>query len=1604
MCDPQCINYDDCCRDADALYGEGESYGKLVNPEGGFSCRPVPPLSKAPKEASERSWYMKDACPKEVTAAARRECEQPRSASSDPLASVPVTSLASGITYRNYACALCHGDSVDLAFWRVLVRCGNISGSATIAQVTEGLRPAGDGGWGLPVRGGRVISCSLSAQPPAEVEPRECVASQSLCPIDTDFALDELCRNHTALVYKNGRAFRNIYCLLCQNNYEEYAGSDAEPQCSIPCGEPEVPSGGRGLRVRLTLRVGTDLRCGSSDIWDPFRKICRSIVCAGAGAYLRDGVCVGGQPLEPALPTSTTPTPAEPAPPPVFSPPTAEPLPTIELDILGDEWQNIRKRLARNRALLVENRNKLIRNKDDFIRNKDTDGDRLERTLLITERRELVEIRNKLIQVRQILLEQRAQLIARAEAESARLEGTGLDAELESERRRIGMFNTRRPMTPTLMRKDPVLELNLVPKDSFMTNSEIQMETDDFKETNASSQSPDLPQQNKTKTDLEIVPKDDEEQSTEDDDIFYDVLEIEDILSNEDLDSNDIRDTALISNVDSKTGSSGENETAKYEDKIEVKDIVTRLLELVPEGKSTTSTSSPSIGVAEEQSTEEIGDARDQKVTKPDFTSSPKPESGTENLLEEPTEDYPKPSNGDDDLDITITETDQNLFRGDNKKETGNTYSKLDVNIPSRDRPITFREDGRYDGKEPFGDRVFYDSRPLPPVEDITTIGPRNLTVVSFITGQSEPDYDNQLDPEQYDYSDFDSELPSESDQRGPSPGRESDLGTRPGPTSQRRRPETGTRDDFRQPPFTVLSPSSPSGTEPSQSDRETDEYGITENSINDGRATIPTEPDLDSYSEEVATDPSFIGDREETGKADTRESDRGSITRLDNVEVQNNNRGRFELEAERGEDIEYERREDDDNIIFVPNTGSEGLYFEQNRSDDDFVSSKQNTGAENTALEPDDVRNKIKVEPTRQRGSTELDQNNRQAGVDIERDEFTPNTTPTRGRNPGAFQPNRRQGEPSSEEQNADRGEVKFTLTRPLENVTFRPFRRPANIADILKRRRQGNRPVTERQEETEARRPEAENRIDDGISTSEEAADGEQNTISETGFTRKNRVQEDSNEQTLKEFSRGPPITRGFPEGKLDSRRQNSQGISENPQEFEIGRGDAENKIDEAVSLNDQFVDREQDTISETDFTQLNRERGREPLIQITEEQEPVIRGTEPNPNAPQDRPEDPQRPPGPSTVRGPPQRKVPTNQISTPQLKTQDSPLLPEESETSTNDLSSQTQSSSSSDQSSTSRDQGSKLRTKGPTSKGGTRNSLPFFLRRRGSQNRAASQNSRTRQSNVQQQSIADDIPRPARQSRRKNSSSKRKATSASQKVHTVVKDNDYFPDRESTIRLNQPYSLVAEQSSLSNFNRKYSSRRRHHEERKRRNRQSIRNRRRNTRRDEANFQSKKIETKLHTTAAVFPTPGKDKYNRINTYHSEEDKHYLYTDDADTFRRINGPYRPQDRDDVIFASPKEGNLEAPNEPSVTPLYEVPLYVYGAPDDQELGNPYSYDARRDEVDADSDEEDAFTPQQYSDEKELKAKEYPDLVGTAKNKEYDVEYVDYNPNYNEF
>ena len=106
FCDNACAVYGDCCIDAKAYVQAEQKVNHLS-----FECMNLKQYGDI---------YVKNQCASDWSAERpkiKAACENPGTLDHDPFGSTPVTSLQSGFTYKNFFCAVCNHDSLDVRFW-----------------------------------------------------------------------------------------------------------------------------------------------------------------------------------------------------------------------------------------------------------------------------------------------------------------------------------------------------------------------------------------------------------------------------------------------------------------------------------------------------------------------------------------------------------------------------------------------------------------------------------------------------------------------------------------------------------------------------------------------------------------------------------------------------------------------------------------------------------------------------------------------------------------------------------------------------------------------------------------------------------------------------------------------------------------------------------------------------------------------------------------------------------------------------------------------------------------------------------------------------------------------------------------------------------------------------------------------------------------------------------------------------------------------------------------------------------------------------------------------------------------------------------------------
>ncbi|XP_063607211.1 uncharacterized protein LOC134781855 [Penaeus indicus] len=273
LCDYLCGEYGDCCYDArnDADLG--------TTSEGGRNrCVPI---------SSDTGQYMRASCPsgwvdEEVAALCRAASPEQMSFQEDPLLHVPVTSGTTNVTYANYQCAMCHGDTQDVAFWRVSLQCPLLARDSDVDEDNLVFR---EGQWGVIVNDSEqavVHKCDLTiAYGIFWNSGRKCRLVVDKCMQDwDDETIEKLCHSYTSHVRINEKFYKNNFCAICNNvsstneecdlSYRTYAAEEDDVIIGVRFGFLPPP---RPFTVLIDFTCGNgNNEVGESCVFNPFSK------------------------------------------------------------------------------------------------------------------------------------------------------------------------------------------------------------------------------------------------------------------------------------------------------------------------------------------------------------------------------------------------------------------------------------------------------------------------------------------------------------------------------------------------------------------------------------------------------------------------------------------------------------------------------------------------------------------------------------------------------------------------------------------------------------------------------------------------------------------------------------------------------------------------------------------------------------------------------------------------------------------------------------------------------------------------------------------------------------------------------------------------------------------------------------------------------------------------------------------------------------------------------------------------------------------------------------------------------------------------------------
>lgn len=311
FCDDLCADYGDCCVDASAYVAEQQ-----VTAVDHYQCVHLRHFGDL---------YMKGTCmagweDQAVADLCTSHSPDSKTPRQDPLSTFPATSYATAVTYSNYYCAVCNNDSTSLQLWSPRLECPTLASyqsrfkNLTQEYVTSRLVYK-DNNWGLHIEdGGFPIfhTCFLDPMMPETVGHlvRPCKHKVMTCAADwNNTEVEDMCHSYTAVVYKFDQAFRNPHCalcshvdlddLLCQHGvFTRFYFSDDFNPSAFALLFDYADGGGNAVGAA----------CENGEVFDPFFKKCRNVVCGKADHQYRFGRCVYvGEPTTSSTTTTTPP-------------------------------------------------------------------------------------------------------------------------------------------------------------------------------------------------------------------------------------------------------------------------------------------------------------------------------------------------------------------------------------------------------------------------------------------------------------------------------------------------------------------------------------------------------------------------------------------------------------------------------------------------------------------------------------------------------------------------------------------------------------------------------------------------------------------------------------------------------------------------------------------------------------------------------------------------------------------------------------------------------------------------------------------------------------------------------------------------------------------------------------------------------------------------------------------------------------------------------------------------------------------------------------------------------------------------------------------------
>lgn len=287
-CGIQCVQLGTCCLDS--------SYARIPQPLLKPACQPIYKKYEA--------YFMLDQCPTDSAWASL--CSDEWSGEDDVQKIVPVTSLLTSNTYKNYYCLRCHEATDEFLYWDVHIESDLVESvdESKLSHRNVSLTYSKDVDTWLAIYNEDIgyFPVNISVGLPSKIFGlvHDCVRNLITdCPNEWyDAEVREKCQSYMAIKEVSGingstKYYKNIHCALC----------NLESLNDISCKRKLEPSGYGASAFSFTHLldinrsdgelVGKVKKCpDDDDIWDPFTSKCRKLTCAKPGFTVKDGKCV----------------------------------------------------------------------------------------------------------------------------------------------------------------------------------------------------------------------------------------------------------------------------------------------------------------------------------------------------------------------------------------------------------------------------------------------------------------------------------------------------------------------------------------------------------------------------------------------------------------------------------------------------------------------------------------------------------------------------------------------------------------------------------------------------------------------------------------------------------------------------------------------------------------------------------------------------------------------------------------------------------------------------------------------------------------------------------------------------------------------------------------------------------------------------------------------------------------------------------------------------------------------------------------------------------------------------------------------------------------